>query len=368
MRSLFASLLLLLPFATSIACGGPSGGRFQLRQLTPGVPIAVGTQTTIYLSAARTVSEEELSRGCGAPPSTELILDRVTCEPDCTASLVNTGWPDAVLVTSQVAGDKRVVVEAHVDDDSWRRAITVQYREPTRIEARRDPWTSPSGTRHGMFPGDAQRWELSVANESGPLAFDACALVIDATGPIDIAVVEDAPNDDPRRAPPCSASVTFEAREPGVASLVMSYGRATRTERVVVGDPAHVRRASVRQLVPMDMAPLDTDVSFAPGPGWVVVRAECGIDGNMLVPVLEMDDGTTVLGGIRRLRAEPESISLEIQHQVGRARARGMRDGALRGDFGVDGRGTLDVPFIVRSGCDRYDGEPLDAGAEEGGD
>ena len=334
----------LLPAVLSSGCAAlnnssPQIVPYALDVYAPTTGVATGVTATVRISVRETTHEDYGGWGAG-PQLPAVSVDHLSCSPDCVAT---TTAVSSLEVSATTAGLRKVDFVLSTSDGQHRaQTATIDFRDPTRIDARRGHF-SPSGTAYAMVPGDGQWWEVSVADEKGPLVVDRCKPDVTATGAIKVDTTR------------CDGPVGVNAVAPGAGTVTMRYGNIVRSETVNVIDPSSIQHVELRQVI----AASDASIPIASGDGIIapvvsplVITTACSGYGSLLVvPELTTADGTVAYGAANLLRAIPSDghVLLEPYGQVVDLSLQATPGGTLRGDFGSSATTTLSMPFIVQS-------------------
>ena len=191
-----------------------------------------------------------------------------------------------------------------------------------------------------MVPGDGQWWDVSVADEKGPLFVDLCKPEVSATGAIEADATR------------CDGTIGVGAVAPGSGTVTMRYRNVVRTETITVIDPASIQHVELREVIAGSDAsvPIESvDGIVAPVSAPLVITDCLGHGARLVVPELTTADGTVAYGAANLLRAIPSSVQIEPYGQVVEVSFETMASGAIRGDFGSSATTTLSVPFVAQS-------------------
>jgi hypothetical protein len=333
-----AFLLVLLAAICSgcVVTSAPQFVSYEVYVVAPRTGVATGVTATVGISIRETSHEDWGGYGAG-PQVPTLSVDHVSCSPDCVAKRNSTSSYD---VSATTPGPRRVELAFSTSDGkSSVETATVDFRDPTRIEARRGG-TSPSGSAYAMVPGDGQWWHVSVADAKGPLLVDLCQPSVTGAGAVEV---------DSTR---CNQTIGVSAVAPGSGTVTMSFGSLVRTETITVIDPANIRQVELREVLIASDASVaieSLDGVLAPLHDPVVITS-CWQNGSRsIVPQLTTADGTIALGAADLLGAIPSSVGLEVNAQVVEVTFEKVASGTLRGNFGSSAGTTLSVPFVAES-------------------
>lgn len=309
---------------------------YELDVSAPTTGVATGVTATVSIYIRATTHEDWGGWGDGPQLPTGSI-DHPTCSPDCVATA---SGDSSLEVSATTAGLRMLDFIVSTSDGQQRpKTVTIDFRDPTRIDARRGG-TSPSGTVYAMVPGDGQWWNVSVADEKGPLLVDLCKPEVTATG----AVEADARG--------CDGTVGVGAVAPGSGTVTMRYGNVVRTETVTVIDPTTIQHVELREIIVASDAslPIESgDGIVAPLSAPLVLTDCSGHRARLVVPELTTADGTVAFGAANLLRAIPSRVPIEPDGQVVELSFETIASGTIRGDFGSSATTTLSVPFVAQS-------------------
>ena len=339
MRHLHPSSFLLAVFSSGcFAVSSADVAPYEVTVVAPIMGVATGVTASVQVQIHETSHEDWGGWGAG-PQVPSLTVDHVTCSPDCVATDAGGSSYD---VSATTAGRRNVAIAYSTSDGKHSdQTVTIDFRDPTRIDARRDGH-SPSGTVFAMVPGDVQCWTVEVSDASGPLLVDPGQPEVSGSG----AVRADNTA--------CDAKAGVFASSPGSGTVTMRYRDLVRTAQMTVIDAADIRQAALRQVVLSPDASLDVDSvegALAPLGAPLALPSSCNDDvATLVVPQLTTADGTIAFGAANLLRATPaDVVDLERSGQVVEVWLRKAGPGTLSGNFGSSASTTLSASFVVPS-------------------